>query len=149
MVRRAVGALLYLVVIAVANLAAASGGWYLLIPPRSEYNERATFLSGFRILTEEPLSRWLQEGAYDSAADCEGAKAALTLVEHRSFELSADEYRKSLSADPKALGRGADGEWFNVTLAKHKRFTAENYNASVDALSAARCIRSDDPRLRR
>lgn len=147
--RRAVGPMLSLVVLAVADAAVASGGWYLLIPPRSEYNERANFLSGFRILTEEPLSKWFQEGAYDSASDCDAVKTALTGVEHRSFELSADEYRKALGADPKALGRGADGKWFNVTLAEHQRFTTETYNANVDALRAARCIRSDDSRLRR
>ncbi len=127
----------------------AAEGWYLLVPPRSEYNEHAEFLQGYKILTDKPLSQWAQQGAYDSASECESAKNSLTMVEHYSFESAADQYRKALSADPKALGRGADGEWFNVTLAKHQRFMAEKYNASVDALVASRCIHSNDPRLPR
>ncbi len=56
----------------------AAGGWYLLIPP---HNER----SPVKILEGEPLSKWTQQGAYDSASECEATRAALLRVEQNSF----------------------------------------------------------------
>ncbi len=64
-----------LVVVILLTLSAslwAADGWYLLIPPRSEYNERADFLSGYKILHNKPLSQW-------------GSKAPMTL--RRSVKL--------------------------------------------------------------
>jgi hypothetical protein len=115
--------------------AGAGGGWYLLIPPRSSFNEHEAFLRGFKILDSKPLSEWGQEGAYDSAAECEAAKSSHVGVEQRYYEKSAEAYRKDLGAntDPVAL--------------KLQRYFTENANATVDAYLASRCVRSDDPRL--
>ena len=115
--------------------AGAGGGWYLLIPPRSSFNEREEFLRGFKILDSKPLSEWGQEGAYDSPAECEAAKSSHVGVEQRYYEKSAEAYRKDLGAntDPVAL--------------KLQRYFTENANANVFAYQASRCVRSDDPRL--
>lgn len=135
--RLGVGASLCLVLLAVADVAVAANGWYLLIPPRSEYNERAAFLSGYRILDDKPLSQWAQRGAYDSASECDTARNSLTMAEHRTYSLSSEAYIK-------AVGAGTDA----VAL-KMQRSVTERNNANVSALMASRCIRSNDPRLRR
>jgi len=135
--RLGVGTLLCLVLLAVADVAVAANGWYLLIPPRSGYDERAAFLSGYKILDDKPLSQWAQQGAYDSASECEAARNSLTMAEHRTYSLSSEAYIK-------AVGAGTDA----VAL-KTQRFLTETNNANVSALVASRCIRSDDPRLRR
>jgi len=57
-----------------ASTSWAAGGWYLLVPPMSDYNERAEFLYGIDILNKKPLAQWAQETAYDSASACETAK---------------------------------------------------------------------------
>ena len=62
--------LVFLALVAAPSIFAA-GGWYLLVPPRSGYDE----LKGYKILDTEPLSKWTQQGAYDSASDCEAVVA--------------------------------------------------------------------------
>lgn len=109
----------------------------LLIPPRSEYNEHANFLSGYKILVDsKPLSRWGQQGAYDSAAECEAVRHSQLMVEQRVYSKSSEEDVKAVGAekDPLAL--------------KMQRFLTESNNANVSALMASRCVRSDDTRLR-
>ncbi len=60
-------------VLLVLGLAWEAEGWYLLVPPRSEYKEISELLQGYAILADKPLPPWGQQGAYDSAAECEGA----------------------------------------------------------------------------
>ncbi len=129
--------LLVMVLLVVPTLLWAAGGWYLLIPPRSEYNEQAAFLSGYRILDNKPLSQWAQQGAYDSASECEATRNSLTMAEQHTYSLSSEAYLKAVAAgtDPVVL--------------KFQRLLTEGHNASVWALMASRCIRSDDPRLGR
>jgi hypothetical protein len=124
-------------VLGMVGAAGAGDGWYLLIPPRSSFNEHEAFLQGFKILHSTSLSQWGQEGAYDSAAECEAAKSSHVGVEQRYYEKSAEAYRKDLgaNADPVAL--------------KLQRYFTENANANVDTYLASRCVRSDDPRLGR
>jgi hypothetical protein len=127
-----------LVVILLAGVPAwADGGWYLLVPPRSDYDQRAEYLSAYKILDNKPLSQWSQQGAYDSAAECEAVRSSLLNVEQRVYSKAADAYRQDLSggADPVAL--------------RMQRFITETDNVNVSALLASRCIRSDDVRLRR
>jgi hypothetical protein len=47
---------LLVIVFVVAAPSLATSGWYLLVPPRSEYNERAECLSGYKILDDKPLA---------------------------------------------------------------------------------------------
>ncbi len=114
----------------------AADGWYLLVPPRSDFNERADFLSGYKILDNKPMSQWGQQSAYDSASECEAVKNSLLMVEQRVYSLSSEAYRK-------AVGAGTD-----PVVLKMQRFLTETNNANVWAFMASRCIRSDDPRLR-
>jgi hypothetical protein len=138
MIQLARGASLAVVILlAVTASPWAASGWYLLIPPRSEYNERADFLSGYKILDSKPLPQWGQEGAYDSALECEAARNALLMVEHRVYSSSSEAYTK-------AVGAGTD-----PAVLKFLRSGAERDNANVWAFMASRCIRSDDPRLQR
>ena len=120
----------------VASTGSAAGGWYLLIPPRSDYNEQAQFLSGFRILDTKPLSQWFQASAHDSATECETVKSDLVMREHAVYAKSSEAYIK-------AVGAGTD-----PTVLKLQRYLSENGNANVEAYRLSRCIRSDDPRLR-
>jgi hypothetical protein len=129
--------LVVVILLAVATSPWAADGWYLLIPPRSEYNRRADFLSGYKILDNKPLSQWGQQSAYDSASECEAVRNSLLMVEQRVYSLSSEEYVK-------AVGAGTD----SVVL-RTQRFLTETNNANVWAFMASRCIRSDDSRLRR
>ena len=128
--------LVVVILLTVATSLWAADGWYLLIPPRSEYNERADFLSGYKILDNKPLSQWGQEGAYDSAPECEAVRNSLLMVEQRAYSKSSEDYIKGVRAgtDPVVL--------------RTQRFLTETNNANVWAFMASRCIRSDDPRLR-
>ena len=124
-----------IILLTVATSLWAAEGWYLLIPPRSEYNENADFLSGYKILDKKPLSQWGQQGAYDSASECEAVKNSLLMVEQDVYSKSTDTYRKT-------IGEGTD-----KAVLKTQRFITEKNNANVWALMSSRCIRSDDPRL--
>jgi hypothetical protein len=114
----------------------AADGWYLLIPPRSDFNERADFLSGYKILDNKPLSQWGQQGAYDSASECEAVRNSLLMTEQRAYSSSSEAYVKAVGerTDPVAL--------------RMQRFSTEARNANVSAFMTSRCIRSNDPRLR-
>jgi hypothetical protein len=130
------GSLAIVILLAMATSLWAAEGWYLLIPRLSEYNESADFLNGFRVLDGKGLSEWGQQGAYDSAAQCETVRHDLLMVEQRVYASASDAYLKATEAGTEQL------------LLKHQRWFAELQNAKVLALMASRCIRSDDPRLR-
>ena len=122
-------------IVGIASSAEAGQGWYLMLPPRSEYNVNADFLQGYKIRSSEPLSRWGQQGAYNSAAECEAAKSLLMRVEHSYYEKTSQDYLK-------AVGSNTD-----PVVLRLQRFLTENANANVDMYQASRCIASDDPRL--
>jgi hypothetical protein len=127
-----------LVVLALAAPPSFAGaGWYLLVPPTSEYDERAAFLSGIKILSAQPLSKWSQQGAYDSASECEEVRNALTATAQNLYSRNSADYIKAVGANEKPY------------LLKHMRWTTERSNANVDALIASRCVESNDPRLRK
>jgi hypothetical protein len=116
--------------------AEAAGGWYLLVPPRTDYDRSAPYLQGMKILTAKPLSQWAQEGAYDSAEACEAVKASQTHVNQRIYEGAAANYQN-------AIGKYGPNE----PATRLARVLAEIDNANVDAYQASRCAASDDPRL--
>ncbi len=117
---------IFIVVFGCVPSAFAAGGWYLLIPPRD---------SEQKILDSKPLSQWHQQGAYDSASECEAVKDSLTRVEHNIYSTSAADHAKDIreKEDPAVL--------------RFDESTLETYNANVNALLTSRCIKSDDPRL--
>ena len=123
------------IVLTTATTAFAATGWYLLIPLISDFDEYAPYLQGYKILDAKPLSQWAQQGSYDSAAECEATKNALLLAEQGHYSLNNEDYIKAL------------GSHENPTTLKFMRWTTEKANANVDALTASRCIKSDDPRL--
>ena len=128
--------LVFTLLVAAPSLSAAEG-WYLLIPPRSDYDERAEFLRGYKILDTKPLSQWAQQGAYDSASECEAVRNSLLMVEQRTYSKSSEGYlnAESTKKDPIVLNA--------------QRLLTEMNNANVAALMASRCIKSDDQRLRK
>jgi len=128
---------LLVVLLLLAATSWAASGWYLFIPPRSEYNERAEYLSGYKILDSKPFSQWGQQGAYDAASECEAVRHSLLMAEQRVHAKSSEEYVK-------ALGAGTD-----PAVLKFQRWSSEASNANESSFMASRCIRSDDPRLRR
>jgi hypothetical protein len=136
MVQLAGSAALVAVLLLVVAMSSAGGGWYLLVPPRSEYNERAQYLSGYKIFDRKPLSQWNHEGAYDTASECEAVRAGLMMTEQGVYSLSSDEYIKlvAAAADP--------------VVVKLQRYLTETNNARLLAFMGSRCAASDDPRLR-
>jgi hypothetical protein len=123
------------IALASAPSAFAGAGWYLLIPPISDFDEHAPYLQGFKILDAKPLSQWAQQGAYDSASECEAVKNSLLMTEHNFYAKSSADYIKAVGANK------------DSAVLKHMRWTTERSNANVDAWMASRCIKSDDPRL--
>lgn len=113
----------------------AESGWYLLGPPITAYDENAQYLSGYRILDGEPLSKWSQQGAYDSASACETVKGDFLALAHRIYLRYSADYIEAIRAhkDPQLLN--------------HMRWTTEQWNAQVNMLNASRCVKSDDSRL--
>ena len=130
-------ALICVTLLSAAGPAWPACGWYLMIPPRSDYDKSATYLQGYKILTNTTLSKWYQEGAYESAEVCETIKASRIRLEHSVYSKAADEYQRLL---------GTKGTFPNVLALQ--RFLTETNNANVDSFQAARCIASDDARLR-
>jgi hypothetical protein len=114
----------------------AADGWYLLIPSRSEYDDRAAFLQGYEILDKKPLTQWGQRGAYDSARECEAVRDTLLKAEQNVYSKSLDAYLADIAA-------GKDP----VILRKQRSMTEAN-NANVWAFIASRCISNSDTRLR-
>ena len=117
------------------QLVSAAGGWYLLLPPTSDYDKRAEYLHTYKILDTKPLSQWSQQGAYDSALECEAVKNSLLLVDQNFYSKSSADYI------------GALGSKKDAAVLEIMRFTAERANANVNIWGASRCIKSDDPRL--
>jgi hypothetical protein len=107
-------------------------GWYLMLPPVT-CSLRPNIVEGNVVTipeqctaeTDSPLREWDMAGSFDSADDCEGSRqrAAQTTIKQLTREL-----RGTLSDRPQLLGRAV----------------AATHEASQDA----RCIATDDPRLR-
>lgn len=134
-VRLTGGMALVFLALATAPSASAASGWYLLISPISDFDERAPYLQGYKILDAKPLSQWAQQGAYDSASECEAVKNSLLMTEHNFYSKSSEDYINAVGANK------------DSAVLKHMRWTTERANANVDAWRASRCIKSDDPRL--
>lgn len=126
---------IFFTVLSGAPYAYAAAGWYLLIPPISDFDEHANYLEGYKILDNKPLSQWAQQGAYDSASECEEVKNALLMVEHKLYSKFNLDYINAISAKKEPI------------ILEHMKHTAERTNANVDAWTASRCIKSDDLRL--
>jgi hypothetical protein len=90
-------------------------GWYLMVPPLA-YDLPDLFSK-----PAEPLAEWNQVAGYDTAKECESAKA---------------EMASTAIKNEHALGCGSTFETKNPKC--YKEFTKED----------ARCIASDDPRLK-
>ena len=117
-------------------LFAKDTGWYLLVPPRSNYNEQAPFLKAYVIFENKPLYQWHQQGAYDTAAECEDIKRTQTEVEQKTYSKSSEQYMVTLKTEK------------SKSVLDLKRSYVELWNANVLALMASRCIKSNDPRLK-
>jgi len=123
-------------------------GWYLLVPPRSAFNEKASFLQGFKVLTDSPLSKWGEVAVLDLKEACEIVRSARLSGEKVTYTKSSEHYIQLLEDQAAAKARG-DKRWLfdNGPAAKMQRYITETHQADVRALEAARCIASDDPRL--
>lgn len=107
------GMALVFVALATAPSASAASGWYLLVPPRSDANDQAEYLQGYKILDTKPLSQWSQQGAYDTASECEAAKNTLLMTEHSFYSKSNEDYIKAIGANK------------DLAVLEHMRWTEE------------------------
>ena len=127
----------FLLALQTAPLARAGAGWYLLTPPlrqglsdeeilrqfpqwrsatKRELHEIAPMVMGE---WDAPLDRWIHEGSFDTAAECEAARLRLIKV--------------AVAEEPELRRKYPDGyPTLRSTL-----------------LRRSRCIASDDPRLTR
>ena len=114
----------------------AADRWFLLVPARSEYDERSPLSQGFRILDKKPLIEWPLQGAYDTAMECEG-------VRNKTLKLQRDILSRSSEAFLSDTAGNSDPEFL-----KAQRALMEAQYANVSAFAASRCVGNDDPRLR-
>jgi hypothetical protein len=131
-VNRAAAATLFLI----ATPLFAADQWYLLVPPRTDYDERRPVLEGITILAQKHFAEWAQQGAYDTAPECRSARDRF-LKRHRDiYSRSSEDFVRDphSNRDPDFL-RGL-------------RAVIETQQANVAAFTAAQCIGNDDPRLR-
>ena len=114
----------------------AADRWYLLVPARSEYDERSPLSQGYRILDKKPLVEWALQGAYDTASECEG-------VRNKTLKLQQGILARSSEAFLNDTAGNSDPEFL-----KAQRALMEAQYANVSAFTASRCVGNDDPRLR-
>ena len=122
--------------VAVSKLALAAGGWYLMLPPLSKYDESAPFLKAYKVLQSEPISKWSQAAAFDKASQCESEKLACASSFWSAFVRSQKNYQEMLGLHDVDKG----------SLAFERQIT-EQYRADTDQYAFGLCIASDDPRL--
>ena len=115
----------------------AAGWWYLVVPPRSDYDEHAPFLSGYKVLENKPLTEWKLGGIFDSILHCVARRDALALAEHELYTEELGVYLKAERAPTEP------------ELLRYERYTAEVHNANTSAYSASRCVPIKDLELRR
>ena len=113
-----VGVLSFVVAIGITVPAHAGIGWYLLTPPFENDGPRA-----FQLQSESPLGRWDHVRAFDSAAVCETERA-------NESAIAVETLRKVMKEAN--------------TNEKATRVVILMLNAKM----SAKCIASDDPRLR-
>ena len=124
-------------------------GWHLLVPPRSPFNEKASFLQGLKVLTDAPLSKWGQVAVLELKDACEIIKAFRLSTQNSIYTKSSEHYIQVLEDQAAAKARG-DEKWLSDhgPAIKMQRWITETDQAGVRALEAARCIATDDPRLK-
>jgi len=124
-------------------------GWHLLLPPRTPYDEKASFLQGVTVLTDSPLSKWGEAAVLDSKEACEVVKAVRLSTQKSIYTKSSEHYIQVLENQAAAKARG-DEKWLSDhgPAIKSVRWTTESNQASVRALEAAWCVATDDPRLK-
>jgi hypothetical protein len=124
-------------------------GWHLLVPPRSPFNEEASFLQGIKVLTDAPLSKWGEADVLDLKETCEIIKTSRVTTQKRNYAGSSEAYLKLLRDQASATARG-DQKWLSDhgPSTKTQRWLTELQQANLRALEAARCIATDDPRLK-
>lgn len=121
-------------VLLIAHIAEAGCGWYLMLPLQTDYNKNALYFEAIKILEKAPISKWEQEGGYDSSNACELMKDKHIQRAQLTYAKSFDEFRRLDDLDVK----GTDA----------KRIAVEHDHANHARYLAARCIASDDARLR-
>jgi len=126
-----------------------TSGWHLLVPPRTPFNEKASFLRGLKVLTDSPLSKWGEAAVLDSKEACEIVKAVRLSTQKSIYTGSSEHYIQLLEDQAAAKARG-DEKWLfdNGPAIKMQRYITEANQVGVRALEAARCIATDDPRLK-
>jgi hypothetical protein len=123
------------VLFGMGQIVSAAGGWYLLLPTTSDYDNHSEYLHEYKILDMKPLNQWSQEGSYDSVSECEAVKNSLLSVEQNFYSKINADYIKSVGSKEEAA------------VLEFKRYTAARANANVNIWRASRCVKSDDPRL--
>ena len=111
--------------------ASASAAWYLMAPPCAPTHV-VTLNDGSKTLQpaacspddRTPLSKWESIGSFTTADMCDAQKLAVTTLRNRAYLQELD--RTNNPADPTVL----------------------TFRREYDQMSYARCVASDDPKLK-
>lgn len=88
--------LLAILCLGTVDVSMAGGGWYLLTPPVSDYNPKANYLEGFKVVDSTRLSQWIHQGSFDTATACEDVRSTRVATQHNFFVSSHEAYLKAL-----------------------------------------------------
>jgi hypothetical protein len=101
-----------------ASVATAGSGWYLLSPMVAMDGKTAEDSKSAKVLADDPLSKWHHGGSFDSARECNAER-------ERNWQKAFEQLK---------LKDKATRPWM--------------FDAFFVQASAARCVASDDPRLK-
>ena len=113
----------------------ASGDWYLMGPPRSDYDKTAAYLRAYRVFSDRRLSEWNLLDAFESRQVCELMRDTLHRSEQSMYAKAASEYLKMTGAKPEP-----------PTLSLQRLFVETHY-ANIRTYAASRCVHRDDREL--
>jgi hypothetical protein len=114
---------------------ASKGDWYLMGPPRTDYDKTAAYLRGYQVLSNRALNEWVLLDAFESQQVCESMRDFLRRAEESTYSKAATHYSQMM---------GQQTETPTLLL---QRFMVEMYHANVRTYTASRCVSRGSPGL--
>jgi len=109
--------------------------WFLMGPPRTNYDATAAYLRGIQVWRDRALSQWNLLDAHDSRQECEIMRDVRRRAEQSIYNKSAADYLQAMGQQPE--------------VPAFQRYMVEVYHANVRTYVASRCVSRDDPGLPR
>jgi len=112
---------------------ATRGDWYLMGPPRSDYDKTAAYLRAYQVLPDRPLNEWNLLEAFESRQVCEIMRDSLRRIEESVYSKAAAQYL----------------EMTEPALLSLQRLLVEMHYANARTYMTSRCVYRGDRELPR